>query len=84
VPRETVVKQTDHCLIVGLLFEFERPAQLHILFELVRLTFTQSSQVNFYLLLFNGRVFLVFRATGKSLPGQRPFEEVEEHVSDGF
>ena len=82
--RKAIVEEADHCLIVGLLFEFERPAQLHILFELVRLTFTQSSQVNFYLLLFNGRVFLVFRATGKSLPRQRPFEEVEEHVSDGF
>jgi hypothetical protein len=62
VSSHTRIKEGETCAVVRLLFEFERSAVIHKLFELVWLTATKLLQRRFDFLFFNIVVLFILRA----------------------
>ena len=73
MPCQTVFKQSDALLVVGLLFELKGSAVLHELFEFVGVSLGQVFQRRFNLLLLDGRILLILRPTWQSLPWKISF-----------
>jgi hypothetical protein len=84
MPNHAILEETNHSLVIGLLFELERSAQLHELFEFIRLSLAEVGERRLNLLLLDRRVLFVLGAARKSLPRQGALKEVEEHMPDGL
>lgn len=77
-------KKSDNITVVWVLGETQTAAVVHELFELFRLIFAELLDSNFLLLFLNVRVLFGLGSAWKSLPGQRTFQEVEQHVTNRF
>ena len=82
VSLHAILEKSDARAIVGLLLKLELAAVLHELAELVRVTAAKFFKTGLNLLFLDVVVLLVFAATGKALPRQRAFDEVDQHVAD--
>ena len=71
------LKEGQAGLVVGLLLEFKRTAVLHKFFEFGGLTTAQVFERGLDLLLLDGGVLLVLGSSGKSLPWEGAFKQVE-------
>mgnify|MGYP006901765532 CR=1 FL=1 len=81
---EAALKHVERGLVVGLLLKFEGAAVVHELLELVGVAPAELLEGRFNLLLLNVIVLFILGAAGQPLPGQTSFEQVEQHVADGF
>jgi len=84
VAFHALVEQADAELVVGLLFEFQATAVLHVLFEFNRLALAEIVQGSLQLLLLDILILLVLVLAGKVLPRERPLKEIEDNVPNGF
>lgn len=62
------LEEADHGFVVGLRFELERTAVVHVFFELRGVAAAQLVQGSVNLLLFNVVILLILRTPGQSLP----------------
>mgnify|MGYP000886491393 CR=1 FL=1 len=84
VALHALLEQIQNVAVVGVRREAQRPAELHVLFELVRLVQTQLVNRNLLLLALDIVIFFVLAASGQALPRQRAAQEVQQHVADGL
>lgn len=78
------LEEFDAPPIVGLLLEGERSAVLHEFLELMWVASTQLFQRRVDLLLLDVIVFLVLAAAWQTLPWEHAFNQIKQHVANGF
>ena len=84
MPLHTSFEQINDVLVVGIRYERESAAIVHEFLELGRLVETEFIDSNFLLLALDVIIFLVFRASRKSLPWQLSTQEIEKDVTNSF
>ena len=70
--------------VVGVSGETESAAVLHEFLELAGLVHAEFVNGDFLLLTLDVIIFLILRASRKSLPGEGAAEEVQKHVANGL
>ena len=70
--------------VVGVSGKTESAAVLHEFLELAGLVHAEFVDGDLLLLTLDVIIFFIFRASGKSLPGERAAEEVQKHVANGL
>jgi len=76
------LEQPSQVVVVWLLIEVNVAASLDVLRKLFGRPAAQLFHCSLTLLLPDSVILIVFVTTGKSLPGQSPFEEVQQNVAN--
>ena len=84
MPLQAALEKAHARPVVRLLLELECTAVLHELTELRGVTAAQLLQRRLDLLFLDVVVLFILRSSGKTLPWQLTFDEVEEHVANCF
>jgi hypothetical protein len=84
VALHATFEESQDKAVVWVSGETESAAVLHEFLKLAGLVHAEFVNGNFLLLTLDVIIFLILRASGKSLPGERAAEEVQKHVANGL
>ena len=78
------LKQGDDISIIWILSKGEASAIVHEFCKLVRLVLAKLLDFDLLLLFLDVGVLLSLGSTRKTLPWERSFQEIQEHMTDGL